>query len=181
MRSPRRARTLCGVWWLAVVLCSFCVETPQPPACSQTAECFALADAYAHGEGKPKNEAIALSLFTKLCDEAGDGAACYNASALLAESEAPRAARYLEVACTAKVLVGCADLGSALREGHGVPKDATRARALLTRACRGAVAEACAELSEMWAAGEGGEKDAAKAKALRKVACELGDEPTCAK
>jgi TPR repeat protein len=180
LAPPAAACHTFAVWWLALVLCSFCVDEP-PPKCAGVAECFAIADALAHGDGRPKNERAALRLFAEICEKASDGAACYNASALLGDDAAERALRYLEKACAAKVLVGCADLGVALREGRGAAKDAVRARVVLGQACRGAVADACAELSDMWAKGEGGGKDAQKARALREAACQLGDEEACAK
>ncbi|MCC6806134.1 MAG: sel1 repeat family protein [Deltaproteobacteria bacterium] len=169
-----------SVLWLSWLLCSLCIDD-KPPPCPTTEACFALADAFAHGEGRPKNEALARGLFARLCEEQSDGAACYNASALLDDSEPVRGVRYLEKACSANVLLGCTDLGIALREGVGVARDPVRARTLLTKACRGAVGEACAELADMWAQGEGGAKDAAKAKTLKKAACDLGDEPSCAR
>lgn len=69
------------------------------------------------------------------------------------EPEEAWAGAYLEGACAAGNLHGCAQLSELVRLGRGAPRNDARAQKLATRACKGGVAQACGRVCQRYKVG----------------------------
>ncbi len=157
-------------------------EQEQACAAGQLAECFALGDRQASGDGVSVDRARARELYQRACDGAVAEACLTLAGAHLAGSLGPRdpaaAVTAMGRACEAGHTLSCAHAGLMLSTASEVARDDTRARGFLTRGCEADLAPACGGLALLHLAGRGGlARDAMRAAALLERAC-AADEPS---
>jgi TPR repeat protein len=104
--------------------------------------CFSLAQRLvAEKEGK-ENDERDIALRTKACD-GGDGHACLDVGQSASASNPARAAELYRKGCDLEHHQACHNLGWALRDGKGVPKNAQQGIALMETACGLGDAKAC--------------------------------------
>lgn len=154
--------------------------------------CVRLADAYANGDGLPRDVARAISLYDRACSE-DDLMACTKSGRLKAtcrkrQAEEPRAcldpidfrgaAKDLAKACDSGLGAACIDLGfgaDEVREFDGRP-----AHHFLERGCDLGVGVGCFLASFMYLKGEGGvAKDSERGTELVRASCDGGDDFSC--
>lgn len=159
-------------------------EQEQGCAAGQLAECSALGDRYASGDGVSVDRARARDLYGRACD-GGLAEACLTlAGAHLAGSLGPRdpaaAVTAMGRACEAGHATSCAHAGLMLSMPSEVARDDARARGFLTRGCEAELAPACGGLALLHLGGRGGlARDAMRAAALFERACARDEPSSC--
>jgi TPR repeat protein len=110
--------------------------------------CFQLAWMLDSGEGGPKNQLRARSLYQTACD-GGAGLACLNSGIMFetgwpdgVKNEALARSVY-QKACDSGFWLGCSNFAGMLEEGRGGPIDRPRAKGLFALACARGDTEAC--------------------------------------
>ncbi|HYY94283.1 MAG TPA: tetratricopeptide repeat protein [Pyrinomonadaceae bacterium] len=155
------------------------VDIGLPPSAA-----YDLADAYARGEGVPKDINKAVELFKLSCDFFMSGAGCRRVREIqnntielagVEERVLPPSATSLLVFfardCDGGGKGSCMTLGQFYARGHGVERDLKHAADLLRRACEAQLDAACTELA--------GLPDPSAAGAGLAGLCEGGDTSSC--
>lgn len=158
-------------------------EQERGCAAGQLADCAALGDRYASGDGVAEDHARALALYRQACD-GGQADACGSlATALIAGSLGPRdpgaGARALGQACDAGALRDCAHAGLMFAFTAEVPRDEARAAGYLRKGCDAGEARACGGLGVLHMKGAGVTRDFVRAAALLEKACAVADPTSC--
>jgi TPR repeat protein len=172
---------------LAPVVVSRRPPAEQDQACGagQLAECFALGDRYASGDGVERDPARALGAYQRACD-GGLVQACLSlAGAHLAGTLGARdpvaAVSATARGCDAGHALSCAHAGLMLSTTSEVPRDDARAAGLLKKGCEADVAPACGGLALLHVSGRGGlARDPVRAAALLEKACSADEALSCA-
>jgi uncharacterized protein len=128
--------------------------------------CFDLALKYAAGQGVQKDDAMAVQLFQKGCNDGMSGLC---------------GADGVQFLCDHGILQGCFSLGMRYLIGHewDVRKDDAKAVQLFQTACDGGEERSCTQLGLMNADGTGVQRDGAKAFHLFQKACDGGEPKGC--
>lgn len=148
------------------------------------AACGRLGWAYERGEGVPRDEGRAATLYARAC-EGGDAWACnqlaflYDGGRGVPEDPA-RAAALHRRACEAGLARACSNLGFLHEKGRGAPADAAAAARWYERAAAAGDAEGAYNLANLLVAGRGVEVDEPRAAALYEASCEAGLADACA-
>lgn len=145
--------------------------------------CFNLGEMYALGQGVPKDETRAVTLFDRACS-AGNYPACFDLGVMYTggwgvAKDAARAVPPYKQACDGGVPWACFNLGVMYAGGQGVERDTERAVPLYRQACDGGVSQACWNLGFIYFLGEGVPKDESTAAVLMKRACDGGVMAGC--
>ena len=104
--------------------------------------CLNLAQKLVTEKESKENDERDIALRTKACD-GGDGFACLGLGQAAAASNPAGAAELYRKGCDLEYHQACHNLGVAVRDGKGVPKNAQQGIALMETACRLGDAKAC--------------------------------------
>lgn len=115
--------------------------------------CRRLAVTFALGQGVPKDESRAASLYARSC-EMGDPSACVfagqmNEYAHGVPKDFGAAARWYERACDLRWPAGCYNFAIMVEQGRGVPQDRAKAADLYRIACEAGAKQACDKAREL--------------------------------
>jgi TPR repeat protein len=111
------------------------------------ADCLGAGNAYATGQGTPRDERRANGLLVRSCD-LGNEPACTFAGRMYEYAhgvamDLPRAMSLYERACQKGYLGGCYNVALMLENGRGTAHDEVRASALYRQVCAGGSSAAC--------------------------------------
>lgn len=160
-------------------------EQEQACAAGQLAECFALGDRHASGDGVSADPARARDLYQRACD-GGLADACLalvgaHLAGTLGARDPAAAVSAMGRACDAGHALSCAHAGLMLSTASEVARDDTRAAGFLKKGCEAEVATACGGLALLHLGGRGGlTRDVLRAAALLEQACGAGEPSSCA-
>src|SRR5690606_9096867 len=124
-------------------------------ACDDHPEaCARLAELYRTGRGVVRDEAKAVEVYGRACEQ-GSARGC-GGKALLVRNEDAAAARALfERSCDGGFGAACVSAAEMHEQGEGGPADAVKAAWLLKKGCERDDAPSCAALGERYAKGTG--------------------------
>lgn len=144
--------------------------------------CSNLAVLYAQGNGVPKDEPKAASLYERACKD-GLQVACMNWGQFLKKGrggthDEVKAAILFKQACESGFVPSCYNYGLSLEQGSGTRKDAAGANRMFAKACDGGAVDACAHLAESLLKSES--QDGKRSATLLEKACNANDARRCA-
>ena len=144
--------------------------------------CYYSGVIYARGDGFPRNESLAVLLFSIGC-ELGNSDSCLSFSTRSEIDSSASKEKLTEeqsrVSCNENETESCCSLGLMYYTGDGVRKDNFRAIEYFKKSCDDGEALGCANLGVMYALGQGVRQNKSKALEIFGKACDLKNEQGC--
>ena len=135
-------------------------------------------------QAKKGNNAQALTLFEKACNETKIAQGCYYSAqaygkGTVVKKDADKSFDYYQKSCDLGYTNACMVVGSAYYYGYGAEKDYAKAEKILQQACNEGDANGCFLTGSMYDLGQGVQRDTTKAREYYTKACDYGSKKGC--